>query len=326
MEARRVKVGFVGAGRMANAVHYPSLAEMEDAEIVAICDLIDERLHSTADKYGVEKRYKDYRKMLEEVELDAVYVIMPPHQLFDICMDVLERGLNLFIEKPPGVTAFQAWALAEKAEEKEAIAMVGFNRRFAPHLEKALERAEELGGPAEMVVSAFHKDGIPLGPYYRGAIDILRCDAIHAVDLLCHVGGRVKRVVGSRARRVVKGYEDSFVALVEFESGADGILVCSWTAGSRQHWLEVHCRGSSARVDLDNTPSAKAQVFAQGKEVEAFTASEAAGSNELRIFYGYFAENRHFIDCVKSKQRPISSMEDAARSMELAEMIYRHSV
>ena len=308
---------------MANKVHYPSLQEMEDVEIVAICDLVDERLHSTADKYGVERRYKDYRRMLDEVELDAVYVIMPPHHLFDICVDVLERGLNLFIEKPPGVTAYQAWRMAELAEKNGAIAMVGFNRRFAPYLVRALERAKELGGKPQVVASAFHKNGLKTGPYYRGAIDILSCDAIHAVDLLCHVGGRVRKVLGSRVKAVAKSYPDNFLALVEFEGGVEGVLLCSWTAGRRIHWLEVHCKGSSLWVDLDNSPKAEAVVSAGGEVVERLTASEAAGSDEFRVFYGYFGENRHFIDCVKEGRRPLSSMEEVARTMDLVEAIYR---
>ena len=174
-----------------------------------------------------------------------------------------------------------------------------------------------------MVASAFHKNGLKMGPYYRGAIDILSCDAVHAVDLLCHVGGRPRRVVGSRVKAVAKSYPDTFLALVEFESGAEGVLLCSWTAGRRIHWLEVHCEGSSAWVNLDSAPEAEAVVSAEDRVVERFTASEAAGSDEFMVFYGYFGENRHFIDCVKEGRRPVSSMEDAARTMDLVEAIYR---
>src|SRR5579862_6467993 len=111
----KVRVAMVGAGGMANAVHYPSLAAFDDVEIAAICDLDAARLNATADKYGVERRYADYRKMAEEVAPDAVYVIGQPHLMFDVWMGCLQRGLNLYIEKPMGVTIHQARMLADLA-------------------------------------------------------------------------------------------------------------------------------------------------------------------------------------------------------------------
>ena len=103
----KVRVGMIGAGGLANSVHYPSLAEFDDVEIAAICDLDEARLKSTAEKYEVENTYSDYKKMVSEVELDAAYIIMPPHHLFDLVIHCLDNKLNVFTEKPPGVTADQ---------------------------------------------------------------------------------------------------------------------------------------------------------------------------------------------------------------------------
>ena len=79
----KVRVAMIGAGIMANRVHYPSLASFADVEIAAICDLNVERLNSTAERYGVEKRYIDYRQMVEDIAPDAVYVIGQPHIMYD---------------------------------------------------------------------------------------------------------------------------------------------------------------------------------------------------------------------------------------------------
>ena len=77
-----VRVAMIGAGGMANRVHYPSLASFDDVEIAAICDLDVERLNGTADRYGVEKRYIDYRDMVEDIAPDAVYAVGQPHIMF----------------------------------------------------------------------------------------------------------------------------------------------------------------------------------------------------------------------------------------------------
>ena len=58
----KVRVAMIGAGNMANLVHYPSLASFADVEFAGICDLRLDRLHATADKYGIEKRYTDYQR------------------------------------------------------------------------------------------------------------------------------------------------------------------------------------------------------------------------------------------------------------------------
>src|SRR5688572_21571735 len=64
IEKSKVRVAMIGAGGMANNVHYPSLASFADVEIAAICDLDEQRLQTTADKYNVQGRYTNYRKMV----------------------------------------------------------------------------------------------------------------------------------------------------------------------------------------------------------------------------------------------------------------------
>lgn len=102
---------------MPNQVHYPSLAAFDDVEMVGLCDLIESKLNETADRFGSKKRYTDHRQMLEETQPQAIYILMPPHHLYDVVIDCLERGLHVFIEKPPGVTTHQVRWMAEFAEK-----------------------------------------------------------------------------------------------------------------------------------------------------------------------------------------------------------------
>jgi len=91
-EKSKVRVAMIGAGGMANNVHYPSLASFADVEIAAICDLDEQRLQKTADQYNIQGRYTNYRKMVAEVAPDAVYVIGPPHIMYDIWTWCLGEG------------------------------------------------------------------------------------------------------------------------------------------------------------------------------------------------------------------------------------------
>ena len=152
----KVRLGMIGAGVMANRVHYPSLASFGDVEIAAVCDIDWERLHTTADKYGVERRYLDYRKMVEEVAPDAVYVIGQPHIMYDIWVWCLQQGLNLYIEKPMGITLHQARVLAYIADQKGCLTQVSFQRRASPMVSLLRDQCLKRG-PVFHAVCSFYK-------------------------------------------------------------------------------------------------------------------------------------------------------------------------
>src|SRR5512146_1887717 len=98
----KVRVAMVGAGQMANLVHYPSLASFPDVEFAGLAALRADRMTATGAKYGIERRYFDFRQMGEELARDAVYAIGQPEEMYAVWTWCLEHGLNLYIEKPMG--------------------------------------------------------------------------------------------------------------------------------------------------------------------------------------------------------------------------------
>lgn len=313
----RIPVAFVGAGSHANYAHYPSLSEMEDVHIVAVCDLNPERAASTAQRWNIAHTYTDYRQMLEETQPQAVYIILPPHQMFDIVVDCLNRKLHVFIEKPPGITLEQTRNLARLAEKNGCLTMVGFQRRFVPVVVQARHKVEERGAITQCL-ARFVKSG-GTDDYYGGAVDILTCDAIHAVDNLRWMGGEVKKIV-SKVDRFHAPVDNAFNALVEFESGAVGILLTNWVTGRRIYSVEMHAFNISAYAEPDD----RALIYRDGSlEPEVILNTEAAGSHAPHRYLGFYDENRHFIECVKSGQQPQTCFADAVKTMELVERI-RH--
>ena len=279
--ADKVRAGLIGAGGMANSVHYPSLAEFPDVEMAAICDLVPEKLAKTAEKFGIPKTYADYRQMLEQEDLDAVWVLMPPHHLFDIVIQCVKRGKHVFIEKPPGVTYDQARTMALACEQNGVIGMCGFNRRYIPLIQECRRRVEERSGLIKGV-SNFYKYHVGGKPYYEGAIDILSCDAVHAVDLLRWMGGEPAHVAADVARRC-NDFDDAWNALMRFENGATGVLLTNWCVGARTHTFEMHGRGISAFINPDD----RALIYTEGKlEPEVLTTQQAAGSDARHHYYG----------------------------------------
>jgi predicted dehydrogenase len=165
-------------------------------------------------------------------------------------------------------------------------------------------------------VASFYKNMVGAPPYYEGAVDLLTCDVIHAVDALRWICGEPRKVA-SHIRALDADYENSFNALIEFESGASGVLLSNWTGGARVHTFEMHSKRFSAFVD----PNARATIYSDSDKAVEITTQEAAGSDSQHKVYGFFGENRHFIDCVRSGQEPMTSFEDAAKTMELIDRI-----
>jgi predicted dehydrogenase len=86
-------------------MHYPTLHEMPDVDLAAVCDLDERRWEETAALYGIPHRFADAREMFERVDLDAVYIVTPPQSVFPLAVEAFRRGKHVFMEKPPGMNA-----------------------------------------------------------------------------------------------------------------------------------------------------------------------------------------------------------------------------
>lgn len=314
----KVRVGFLGAGALANAVHHPSLAEMNDVEVVALCDLDDAKAAVTAERFCIPRRYTDLSAMLNEEDLDAVYVIVPPMDVFRPAMAVLATGKPLFLEKPPGMTRYQTEALARAAEASGSLSMVGFNRRFMPLVLDCLPRVLQ-HGPIEQAAVTFYKNQTE--PFYGGAIDNLTSDIIHAVDLLRKLCGEPVEVQASVQTGRGFAFVSRFNALMAFDSGAVGHLLSNYGAGKRFHHAEFHAQGCSCFMELE--VAARIWVDNRDEPAHAVTAEALAGSNAFHHTAGFFGENRRFIDCVKSGLQPETHLGEAVKTMALVERIHR---
>jgi virulence factor len=322
----KTKVAVIGAGNLANAMHYPSLASFEDVEIVGACDLNEERLDATAAKFDIANRFHDYREMLERTQPDAVYALMPPYHVFDVAMDVMSGGYNLFVEKPPAVTTLQTESMARMAESKGLVTAVGFQRRYHPLVSACWDKVQAKG-QINQVLSCFCKNQAPqdVHPYYRGAIDILHCDAIHAVDSLRYYSGLAEvRSVASEVRTLDAWYDVSFNSLVHFENDVVGILLANWRTGRRIFRFEFHCPGATAFVEVDGD----GKVWEDNQREPVFDADYAgyAGSELDYVNQGFQAESRAFIDAVQAGVQVHNNLQDAVKTMQLADAIYANTI
>ena len=320
-----VRVAFIGAGALANRYHYPSVASLPDVEVAAVCDLVPDRAQATAERFGVPRTYQDYKQMLQEVDPQAVYVIMPPQHLFEPASYVLGQGRHLFVEKPPGLTTMQTAVLAHYAEQRGCLTQTGFQRRHIPAMAALKQRMEERG-PIHTVSVSFLKATRHLDRHaglYDGAIDPLTSDGIHAVDNLRWLaGGEVERVASDARTRYVPGpLANAITAYVSFSTGAVGLLHFSYVTGRRIFRAEIHGQNVTAYVDADR----ESYLVADDGEPEVFDSrsfGEPLGGRPEH-WLGFWHEHRHFVDCIKEGRQPSSNFADALKTMELVDRIYQ---
>jgi predicted dehydrogenase len=319
VQGKKIRVAMIGAGGMANSVHYPSLSGFDDIEIAGICDLNPDRLTATADRFGIAGRFPaaqadDYQNMLKALEPDAVYAIGQPNIMYPIWKWCLENGQNLYVEKPLGLSSHQARSLAHLAEKHACITQVSFQRRSCPMVVQLREQCLKRG-PITHAVCEFYK----WSPEpFLDARDHMMDDGVHAIDTLRWMcSGEVVRIEAV-SRRILTPDLNFFAVLLEFDNGATGVLLNSWTSGRRIFRVQMHAPGICAEAEHEN----KGFLYTDGDTKGiAFDTREVAKSDDLYVFGGFQAKSREFIDCVREGTQPSSNFSDAVKTMEVADKI-----
>src|ERR1700691_1430184 len=135
----RIQVGFIGVGNRGDQVLDGFLAQ-KDADVVAICDLWQPYLDFASKKIGTSpKQFSDYRKLLDQKNIDAVVVATPDHwhalQMIHAC----QAGKDVYVEKPLSLCVAEGRRMVEAARKYKRVTQVGLMRRSGPKLKEAAE-------------------------------------------------------------------------------------------------------------------------------------------------------------------------------------------
>jgi hypothetical protein len=135
----RVQMGFIGLGNRGDQVHEGFL-EYGDSRTVAICDLRDDYLDFAATKSrSTPKRYADYRKLLDDKDVDAVAIASPDHWHALMFIDACRAGKDVYVEKPLSLTVSEGRRMVQVAGETKRVVQVGIQRRSSKFLLEAVE-------------------------------------------------------------------------------------------------------------------------------------------------------------------------------------------
>jgi predicted dehydrogenase len=152
----RVRLGFIGLGNRGDQV-LDAFLKQPDAEVAAICDLSDAYLDHAAQKAGTSpRRFKDYRQVLDQKDLDAVVIATPDHWHALQTIHACQAGKDVYVEKPLSLCVAEGRRMIETVRKHNRVSQVGIHRRSVPICQEATEFVRNGGLGKVTAARAFH--------------------------------------------------------------------------------------------------------------------------------------------------------------------------
>ena len=255
---RKVRIGIIGCGGIANNKHMPALSGIPEVEMVAFCDIVEERAVKAAAEYGTPdaKVYVDYKELLKDESIEVVHVLTPNRDHSYITVDALEAGKHVMCEKPMAINTAEAQKMVDAAKRTGKKLTIGYQNRFRPDSMYPKQACEdgELGEIYYARAQAIRRRAVPTWGVFLDAekqgggplIDI----GTHALDLTLWMMDNYEpeMVVGTKYHKLADHknaanawgpwdpekftVEDSAFGFVRMKNGATIYLEASWALNS----------------------------------------------------------------------------------------------
>ncbi|HEX6184883.1 MAG TPA: Gfo/Idh/MocA family oxidoreductase [Pyrinomonadaceae bacterium] len=259
---RKVGWGLIGCGDIARRRVAPALRDLENCELVAVSRADSARAEAFAVEFGARRWHADWRELIADPEVEAVYVATPVHLHAEQAVAAAEAGKHVLCEKPMALSVAECERMNTAAEAGGVRLGVAYYRRFYPVVERVLEilRSGEIGAPVVAQMNAFER--FEPGPEHprRWLLDKRQSGGgpmfdfgCHRVEVLLNLFGDVSNVKGLASNaHFEREVEDTACALLQFERGPLAVLSVTHAAREPQDTLEVFGSEGSVRVDVLN--------------------------------------------------------------------------
>lgn len=246
-----LRVAVLGLGNIGKT-HASVYSTNDNADLVAVCDMLEDRLAPIAQQYGV-KAYSDLDELLEKEEFDAISICTAGPENgghhFAPAIKCLDAGKHVLVEKPISNNIEEARIMVQHAREKELLLGVNLNHRFTP----AADRAKQLqtdGSLGELLyINMVLRINNPndSSPWFH-----MRALHPHSIDVMRFFGGPIRRVQAFMHKAPGRDCWSNASVNVQFASGAIGHLTGSYDA-SRFHPIErCEVAGDKGRFVIEN--------------------------------------------------------------------------
>jgi len=330
---KKVKFGVIGLKGIGQA-HIDGIVSTEEAELLAVADINEEVGISVASKHGVEW-YKDYEKMLELEDLDAVTICTPHFLHYPMAMKALEYGKNVLVEKPMAITVKEADNMISKARRLGLKLGVVFQFRTNP-LYREVKRLIETGelGPIYRIcmeaclfrTQAYYNRDAWRGKWATEGSGALINQTIHQLDLLQWLAGKPAKLggqIGTLFHEIE--VEDIASATILFENGAHGIIQVGTVDALQTTRLEI-C-GEKGKIVSEGGETKRAILK---KSVKEYIAEDKIwGGSEFQWVkmeqeektLGHGVVIKNFAQAILNDREPLVNGEEGRTSLEIVNAI-----
>lgn len=289
-----------------------TFAEISDAQVAAVADRDPTRLEHIRRRHPhVGVFAEDYHDVLD-LGLDAVVVSTPPETHYRIVRTCLERGLDVFVEKPLATTEEEAQHLVEIAADHERVLMVGHIGAYIPAV-RALKEMIDRNELGEIAYIDSVRGGLGL---FHPSLNVIWDLAPHDISILMYLLGQSPTTVSARgAACVEETIEDVAYLTFTFANGVLGHTRMSWVDPCKTRRVTVVGKQKMVLYD-DLEVHEKLKVY--DKRVDAIRRTETFGDYQFAYHYGSVVspyiehaeplrvECLHFLDCIRERTRPLT--------------------
>lgn len=327
-EAKKLRIGVIGAGGISQVAHIPNILAEKGADLAALCDSDAGRAAKVADRFAIPIWFDDPEQMFRQTALDGVVISTPTISHPALARLALESGVDVMIEKPFARTPAEGRSIVEAADRSGRLLMAAMNHRFRTdtlHLRRVLAK-KELGELTMIRVGWLKQLGVWGRPMWFSdkrlagggvAMDL----GLQMIDLVLFLTGfpAVVEVVGATdARALNLDVEDTASALIRLADDAIFLLEVSW-ANCDDHdkaytWFSG-TRGAAALNPIRLSQRQKETI--EVVELPSF-------GDEVKLYRNSFrVEIAHFVECIRKRRQPLSSGREAVAALEVVERLYR---
>ncbi|MFT4415053.1 Gfo/Idh/MocA family protein [Fredinandcohnia humi] len=323
----KLKIGVIGCGSIAKHRHLPEYAMNKSVEIVAVCDVVEERATMLAELYGAQP-YRSYEELLKNSSVDAVSVCTPNYLHAPISIAALEAGKHVLCEKPMATSREEALGMIEAAKKNNKKLMIAHNQRFVASHQKAKQLIQDgslgkiysfrtafgHGGPEGWSVDGKDSWFFKKKEAFIGAMGDL---GVHKTDLLRFLLGEEIVEVGAFIETSAKenaDVDDTAVCILKTESGIIGTLAASWSYVSKEdNSTIIYCEKGIIRLEEDPVNNLIVQ-YQNGEvakyELGGIQTNEDGGQTNSQVI-------SHFVDSILHNTEPPVPGEEGMKSLEV---------
>jgi predicted dehydrogenase/threonine dehydrogenase-like Zn-dependent dehydrogenase len=298
----RAVIGVIGAGNFATATILPCLSKT-GARLKYIAGRTNgAALVHAGRKFRCENAVTDYRQILDDDEVNAVFVVTGHSNHARLVAEALEAGRHVFVEKPLAIDRTQLAEVAEVARRRpDRLLMVGFNRRFSAHTQRIRTMLSGRAGPLCMTMT-INAGEIPAAHWTQdpqaGGGRIIG-EGCHFIDLLSYLAGSpVETVYAARVGEGPAVRDDKMSIVLSLEDGSVGTI----------NYFANGCK---------RYPKETLEIFSDGRvlRLENFRVTRAYGFKKDNVFRtgrqdkGHVTEIQAFVDCVAAGGDPLIPLE-----------------